>query len=183
MVNHITLLIDESGSMGPHTTEARAAITSLLKGVDKSSHIKLIFFDGANYRVIQDCLGSDVVPEIAALYKPSGGTPITDAVYKSIQDSSLQTTDIRQLDEKHKTIIFTDGEENSSKYSEPEDLGRAIEHLTENFGWDFQFIGPKNCERGILNYTNSIKIKRENVTLYSDMSEGLKAMENQVINA
>ena len=27
------------------------------------------------------------------------------------------------------------------------------------------------------------KIKKENVTLYSDMSEGLKAMENQVVNA
>jgi len=183
MKTFITLLVDASQSMGKYTKETQESIVSLIKGADQDSYLKLVFFDRDQYQIVANDKISNIAPELGYLFRSRGWTPITDSIHKSINDIVDTVTDIRQLNEKHKFVIFTDGEENTLRYTTKEALGGAIQHMTENFGWDFQFIGPKSCESGVKQYTDSIKIKKENVTLYSDMSEGLKAMENQVVNA
>ncbi len=179
---HIILLVDASGSMSGFTEETRKTIYSIIKDSKPDIHFTLIFFDTLEYKVVCDDYIRNICPELGYLYKANGGTPITDSVYKAIQDITNNVNDIELLSDKHKFVIFTDGEENASKFVKSEDLGRAIEHFTENFGWDFQFIGPKSQERGIKAYTDSIKIKSENVTLYASMSEGLEEMKNKTIN-
>lgn len=180
--NHIILLVDASGSMWSHVNETRESICSIIKELDKDTHLNLIFFNTREYQIVTDDWCRNIAPELAYTYNAHGGTPITDSVYKAIQDITSSLGDIEKLSDKHKIIIFTDGEENSSEYVKSEDLGRAIEHFTDNFGWDFQFIGPKSQEGGIKNYTNLIKIKAENVTLYAEMSDGLKSMKEKVIS-
>lgn len=180
---HVILLVDASGSMSSYVKETRETIHSIIKELNQDIHFNLIFFDTTEYKTVADDWVRNVPPELAYLYKAIGGTPITDSVYKSVQDITKDISDIEKLSEKHRIIIFTDGEENSSTHVKSEDLGRLVEHFTENFGWDFQFIGPKSQETGIRKYTDSIKIKSENVILYAEMSEGLKEMKDKVVNS
>ncbi len=180
--NHTVLLVDASGSMSSHTDETRKSIYSIIKELNKNTHFTLIFFDTGNYKIVLDDYISNIYPELAYTYEACGGTPITDAVYKAIQDITNSVANIEQLSENHKFVIFTDGQENSSKFVKNEDLGRAVEHFSNNFGWNFQFIGPKDEEKTIRDYTNSIKIKKENVSLYANVSDGLKEMKEKVIN-
>lgn len=178
-MKHIILLVDASGSMGTYTQETREAIFNIVKELEKDIHFTLVFFDTYQYNiVIDDQWGID--PYKAYSFKANGGTPITDSIYKAIQDISAAVDDIELLSQEHKIIVFTDGEENSSKFVKSEELGAAIQHMTENFGWDFKFIGPRSCENGIMNYTNSIKIQKKNVSLYSEISDGLKTMKEMV---
>lgn len=180
--NHTILIVDASGSMIPYEDETRKSIYSIIKELNKDTHFTLIFFDTNEYKIVVDDWTSKIAPELGYTYKGNGGTPITDSIYKAIQDITNSVSYLEQLSENHKFVVFTDGQENSSKYVKSEDLGRAIEHFTDNFGWNFQFIGPKSEEKGITEYANSIKIKKENLTLYADMSEGLKEMREKVIS-
>lgn len=182
MKNHTILLVDASGSMSPHIEETRKSIYSIIKELNKDIHFTLVFFDTTEYKVVLDDWVSNICAELAYTYKASGGTPITDSAYKAIQDITKNIQDLERLNESHKFIIFTDGQENSSKYVKANDLGCAIEHFTDNFGWNFQFIGPKNEEASIRTYTDSIKIKKENVTLYANMAEGLEQMKQTTIS-
>lgn len=179
---HVILLVDASGSMSDFQKETRKSIYSIITKLDKNTHFTLVFFDTGAYNIVADNYVKNIEPNVAYAYKSNGGTPITDSVYKAIQEITKQIDDIELLSEKHKFIIFTDGEENSSKYVKETDLGRAIEHFSSVFGWNFQFIGPKSQEKGIKKYTQSIQIKPENITLYASVADGLKAMEQQTIN-
>ncbi len=178
---HTILLVDASGSMQEYEQETRESIFSIINGLGKDIHFTLIFFDTVAYNVVLDDWVRNVTPELAYTYKANGGTPITDSVYKSIQDITNSVKELEQLSENHKFIIFTDGQENSSHYVTSEDLGRAISHFSDNFGWEFQFLGPKAQERSMKSYANQIKIKPENLTLYADMTEGLREMRKKTI--
>lgn len=183
MKKHVILLVDASGSMSGYTKETKNSIYSIIKKLSKETHFTLIFFDTTEYKIVADDYVKNIEPSLAYLYNANGGTPITDSVYKAIQDiTNSGGLDLEQLSQSHKFIIFTDGEENSSKYVTSEDLGRAIEHFSDIFNWEFQFIGPKQCQTGITQYTNSIKIKEKNVMLYANISEGLEMMCNATIN-
>lgn len=173
---HLILLVDASGSMSSHEKETQEAIVEIIKGLDQDTHLTTVFFDDKEYKILINKLVKDTKPEMGYLYEARGWTPITDSVFKAIQDISTNVKDIESYSENHKFVIFTDGAENASKHVTTEDLGRAIEHFTDNFGWNFQFIGPKSEGHGITQYTNSIKIKKENVSLYASVSEGLKTM-------
>lgn len=175
MNKHIILLVDASGSMCGAQDETREAISKIIKDTDKDTHLKIILFDTGEYKILCDNLAAKIPNQLGYLYEALGGTPITDAVYKSIQDI-VADVELENLNQDHKFIIFTDGEENSSHYVKSSELGTAIEHFTENFNWDFNFIGPKSCEIGIKRYADQIKIKSEKVNLYANISEGLNQM-------
>lgn len=179
---HKILLVDASGSMQPYEKETQDTIYSIIKELQKNTHLTLVFFDTVEYQIIVDSLISNIRPELAYLYKANGGTPITDSIYKAVQDITNDIKDIEQLNEEHKFFIWTDGVENSSKFVKSTDLGRLIKHFTDNFHWDFQFIGPKSQEQGIKAYTDSINIPAENVTLFANITEGLKEMKEKTIS-
>lgn len=182
MKTHKILLVDASGSMSLFVNDTKKTIKSIIEKLDTDTHFNLIYFDSEDYNVVADDWKSFVPHDAADKYYARGNTPITDSVYKAIQDTTNEIDDIESLSEPHKVIIFTDGQENDSRHVKSEDLGRAVDHFSSMFGWDFQFIGPKSCEDSIKNYTETIKIKKENVSLYADMKEGLRMMEQKTIN-
>jgi len=182
MNTHKILLVDASGSMSSYVKDTRKSIYSIIKELDQNTHLTLVFFDTTEYKIVADDYVLNIAPELGYTYKALSGTPITDSVYKAIEDITNDISNIEQLSEPHKFIIFTDGCENDSTHVTAKDLGRAIEHFTDNFRWNFQFIGPKSCTESIQKYTNEIKIKKENVTLYASMSEGLTEMKRKTIN-
>lgn len=180
MSKHVICLIDQSGSMHGHEKETREAIINIIKGLEAKTHLKLVFFDSDEYQRVADDLVVNIIPEIGYIYKARGGTPITDTLLKCVQETTEDLT-LEHLNEDHCVVVFTDGQDNSNQHSTPEEVGAAISHLTENFGWEFKFLGPKSEEVGITSYANSIKIKPENLTLYSDVKSGLKEMQAQVL--
>lgn len=173
---HKIVLVDASGSMASYTDETKKAIKNIIQNMNPNHHLTLVYFDSANYFIAAKGLVSKIKSKIANLYSPNASTPITDSVYKAIQDITMRNSGIEYLSAKYEFIIFTDGEENSSHYVSADKLGAAIEHFTKIFNWKFQFIGPKSCEKGINQYVQSIKIEKENVTLYADVTDGLKTM-------
>lgn len=178
---HTVLLVDKSGSMTSHTKETQDSIKSIIEEMDRKTHFTLVFFDHEEYQIVKDDLIRNINPAVAYLYQARGWTPITDSVYKAIQDIVMKVKEVEELSQPHRIIIFTDGHENSSEYVTAEDCGTAIEHFTENFGWEFKFIGPKSQEQDITRYTNTLKIGKENVVLYASVSEGLEAMKEMAI--
>lgn len=180
-MKHLTLLIDASASMVGYTEETRKSVCDIIGTLDPKTHLTLVFFDTREYEIIVSNFVSRINPNIGNLFDSRSGTPITDSIYKAIQDITSEISELEHLSEEHKFVIFTDGEENSSHYVGAEDLGQAIDHLTNEFHWDFKFIGPKSQESGIKSYTESIKIKKENVSLYTDVSEGLNIMKDVAV--
>lgn len=182
MKYHTILLVDASGSMQSHVQETRNTIADIIKGISKNIYFSLVFFDDRKYNIIIDNKQGNIAPSLANKYYARGNTPITDAIYKAIQNVTHNNKDISNLAHKYKFIIFTDGLENASKYATASELGVAIKHFKENFGWEFQFIGPKSDGLNITRYAESININQNDITLYSCIADGLKQMKQLTIN-
>lgn len=175
------LLVDASGSMSSYEFETCSAIKSVIESLEPNTRLTLVYFDSGEYEVVAKDYAKNINPDVAQKYSARGSTPITDAFYKAIQDATDEVKEIESLSGDYTIILYCDGGENDSKYATPEMLAAAIEHMTQYFGWKFQFLGPKSEERSISQYAESIKIKSEDVTLYASMSEGLKEMKEKVL--
>lgn len=178
----IILLVDASGSMSSYLNTTKDTIKSIINDLQKNDFVYLGYFNSSFFQIAaNDYVKNIDVSQAASMYRANGGTPITDAVYKAIVDCVEQFQSAEELNTKHRFVIFTDGEENSSYRATSQELGQAIEHLSDSFGWEFQFIGPKNQSEEISKYTQTIKVRPDNVTLYSDMTDGLKEMRSKVL--
>ncbi len=141
----ISMLLDESGSMG-HLWDA--TITGFNEYVDamrkslaaQDVHFSAIKFDSpAGVTKLQ--VGAPIKDAIRLSrenYKPNGGTPLLDAVARTIQ----ATDEVAGKNKASKIIVViqTDGEENSSKDFKLEQVKQMVEER-QGKGWEFVFIG------------------------------------------
>lgn len=117
-INHIALVIDESGSMVDLRDQVvkvvdneikRMAVRS--KQLDQQTRVSVYTFNTAIRCIIFD---TDVLrlPSIADYYRPDGQTALLGAISKSIDD--LTTTSTIYGDHSFLIYVFTDGQENYS---------------------------------------------------------------------
>ena len=144
---HLLILLDRSGSMSSIVNDVIGGVNTLLaeqrdNGLD--ARVSLVQFDTQDP---QDVVAWGVpVAEITDLdartYQPRGGTPLLDATGLAIgrimvDQQARQATGLPKED-----VIFvtvTDGEENSSREYNLEQVRSLIQGRTED-GWSFVYL-------------------------------------------
>lgn len=159
-VTLVTFLLDRTGSMGiikNDTIGGFNTCTGELKASDTPIEFSLIQFSSEGFQTVCVAAPIKTVPELSdENYKPSGGTPLIEAAYKTIQAVAAS---LSKRTDKPKVIVCiqTDGEENSSDQSVPSDeideqtkqpiplyswrmLKKLVAAKTAE-GWQFNFLG------------------------------------------
>lgn len=141
----ISMLLDESGSMG-HLQQATISgfneyVDALRKTLaDQEVHFSALKFDSpAGITKLQ--VGAPIKDAIRLStenYQPRGGTPLLDAVARTIQ----ATDEVAGKNKAGKIIVViqTDGEENSSAEFKLDQVKQMVEER-QGKGWEFVFIG------------------------------------------
>jgi len=139
-------IIDKSGSMQSMLDAAINGFNSFLedqKSVEGKAVVSTIMFSG-NYKIlyenmdIQNCLYFN-----KENYQPEGSTALYDCLCSVLNKEidNLGNLSLEERPEKTLCIILTDGEENSSKKYNREDVKRMITEMREDFKWEFIFLG------------------------------------------
>lgn len=172
---HNLIIVDESGSMSciyqPALTglnETLQTIREAQKEHENQEHIVwLVTFDTGHFKQIYANTpaekAEDITPE---QYRPCGGTPLYDAMGKSINQLRQMVT----ADDVVLVTVITDGYENASR----EYNGKAIKALVEEMkgkGWVFTYIGANQDVEAV-----AASMSIDNHLAFQEDEEGTKAM-------
>ncbi|MGA5824026.1 VWA domain-containing protein [Kitasatospora sp. NPDC094028] len=122
-VNHVSLVVDKSGSMGPHATQLVRVVDEFVKGLQEESdrlghetRISLYAFDHQVQNLVWD-MDVKHLPSLRGLYSvDNGATALIEAAVKSIDD--LKNIWEGYGEHSFLQVVVTDGEENASGCSE-----------------------------------------------------------------
>lgn len=142
---HNLIIVDESGSMSSIYQPALTGLNETLQTIreaqkehENQEHIVwLVTFDTSHFKQIYANTPAEKAEDITReQYRPCGGTPLYDAMGKSINQLRQMAT----ADDVVLVTVITDGYENASR----EYNGKAIKALVEEMkgkGWVFTYIG------------------------------------------
>lgn len=178
---HYLFILDESGSMQAvhdetinSVNEQLAIIRKTAKKTKSQISTTIMGFDagpeGTRYNyIMRDVPVSRLKNITKEQYKPSGYTPLYDAIF-------MGTTELMNYPacggEKVLVNIFTDGQENSSKIHTISSVRARIEFLTAQ-GWVFSFMGTGTLDT-VKAFSCQIGIHFSNTAAYSGNSEDYK---------
>ena len=139
------LILDESGSMCSIEKQAIDSVNETLQSVraaqkkyeDQEHYVSFVTFNSNSIKAVLDRVEATKVEDITpAQYNPSCGTPLYDAIGKSVMELKKSVAE----NDKVLVTIITDGYENASReYSQS-----SVKALTEKLGqrgWTFAYIG------------------------------------------
>lgn len=139
------LILDESGSMCSIEKQAIDGVNETLQSVraaqkkyeDQEHYVSFVTFNSDSIKTVLDRVEATKVEDITpAQYNPSCGTPLYDAIGKSVMELKKSVAE----NDKVLVTIITDGYENASReYSQS-----SVKALTEKLGqrgWTFAYIG------------------------------------------
>ncbi|MCE9587772.1 MAG: VWA domain-containing protein [Verrucomicrobia bacterium] len=147
-LTEIAFILDRSGSM---QSIAEAAVNSFneLLARQQAEHdqtpvkMSLVLFN-AEYEVPFASVNAPELPRLhMATYAPDGGTALLDAIGRTIDELGLRLAAMSDTDRPGKVIlaIMTDGEENSSRIFNWEQISEKIRHQQDVYKWEFLFLG------------------------------------------
>ncbi|MCX4751061.1 VWA domain-containing protein [Kitasatospora sp. NBC_01287] len=118
-VNHVSLVVDKSGSMRQHETQLVRVVDEFVKGLQEESdrlghetRISLYAFDHEVHNLVWD-MDVKHLPSLQGLYKvDNGATALIEAAVKSIDD--LKNIWEGYGEHSFLQVLVTDGEENAS---------------------------------------------------------------------
>ncbi len=142
---HNLIILDESGSMMSIYKPALDGVNETLQTIrgaqeehpEQDHFVTLVTFDTGHFnQIYSDTPASKAIDIKTDQYRPNGGTPLYDAMGRSINElrSKVAKEDIVLV------TIITDGYENASREYD----GKAIKSLVEAMraeGWVFTYIG------------------------------------------
>jgi uncharacterized protein YegL len=143
---YIQLIIDRSGSMQSLRPTVVSGVNDFLAGQRKQPgvcHAGLTWFGGIVDMVYDNKPLSDVKDLILADYKPDGGTPMNEAICRSIDALGERLAKLPEADRPAlvTVLIVTDGQENASapEFTNAE-VKRRVEEQTKRYNWNFQYL-------------------------------------------
>lgn len=147
---HISILLDESGSMSSKKQDVVGGINEYLKiqkEVPGKATVSLYTFDGRggdpNY--LRRKIDFEDILNVSDFndFHPRGMTPLLDATVDSITEvgEKLASLSEDQRPAKVLFIIFTDGLENTSQTQTKDSVKNLISQQTDIYKWDFAFLG------------------------------------------
>lgn len=142
---HNLIILDESGSMQSIYRPALSGLNKTLQTIREAQKehegqfhlVSLIAFDSDHYNRIYWNTPADKAVDVRPdQYCPCGGTPLYDAMGRSINElaSKVKKEDVVLV------TIITDGYENDSQEYSGKAIKCLIEAMKEN-GWVFTYIG------------------------------------------
>lgn len=146
-LTQITVVLDRSGSMAVVREATVLGFNEFVNGqkaVPGEANLTLIQFDTENAyeRVFDQPLRS--VPKLTLeAYVPRGGTPLHDALGRTITELGAKLAKLEDAERPGKVVVvvMTDGLENSShEYTAPQ-IAEMIKHQREAYRWEFIFLG------------------------------------------
>ena len=156
LVNHVTYVLDASGSMG-HLTDAVVKLfdnqmkdlAEMSKKNNQETRVSVFTFRTDGWRSAQvECMIYDTdvlrVPSIKQMYVPNGGTPMIQGVIESIQD--LRRIPEMFGDHAHIMYVITDGQETEDRFGGSK-LRAVITALPDN--WTIGCLVPDQMCRDL----------------------------------
>ena len=145
-VTEIAYLLDMSGSMSPHTEAAVSSFNEFLREqqeVDGIARLTLVLFDDQYEIPIDNIPVSEVTCIDTTIYRPRGATALLDAIGRTTKSfrKRIEKLPKKQRPDQIIFAIFTDGEENSSRNYNWQDIAEIIQKRQKKDGWQFLFLG------------------------------------------
>lgn len=158
----ITVLLDRSGSMESIAKDVVGGMASFIKEQKSAG-------DNATFSLVQfDSQGVDTVVDAKPIkeaseqidFQPRGGTPLLDALGKTIVKTGERLSAIPMDDRPDKVVfvVFTDGQENESREYKKDTIRSMIERQTKDYNWQFVYLGANQdsfAEAGTLAFAGA----------------------------
>ena len=146
-LTQITIVLDRSGSMASVRDATISGFNEFVEGQKAApgdALMTLIQFDSENaYEMVFDKALRDVPKLTVETYVPRGGTPLHDALGRTITELGAKLGKMAEDERPGKVIIvtMTDGFENSSHEYKASQIAEMIKHQREAYQWEFIFLG------------------------------------------
>ena len=144
---HITVILDRSGSMEAICDDTIGGLNAFVeqqKAGSGEATLTLVQFDSQDpYEVIHHFTPIGEVPALTRkTYVPRGGTPLHDALGRGINDIEASIGKLNDDERPEKVIVavITDGQENSSREFNKEQVEKMIKSKSSEAGWEFMFL-------------------------------------------
>lgn len=142
---HICIVLDSSGSMGGVQSETKISFNNFVeeqKKIDGDVTIDVYQF-ASKVKKIVDFKNINDISDLMSDYRCDGWTALNDAICIAIDEVGNKLASLSE-DERPEKVLFmilTDGEENYSKEFSSSDVKNKINHQTEQYKWDFLYLG------------------------------------------
>ena len=173
----IAAVLDRSGSMESMREDAMGGFNAFLDDQKKapgSAELTVALFDG-RYEVLHDAADIQIIePLTEATYVPRGGTALYDAIGRTINVLKAGI-DKRPEDEqpgKVIVVIITDGQENSSREFNRDQVFEQIKQLKAGKNWKFIFLA---ADQGALAVGQELGVGRSMSAVVGGTKKGARS--------
>lgn len=184
---HIAIVLDRSGSMSSCADDTKGGFDTFVADQKKAvgtATLTLAQFDN-EYEVIHSAKNIQEVPPL--VFIPRGGTALLDAIGKTIATTgeALAALPEDERPERVAFVIITDGHENASKEFKREKIMEMIKHQTENYKWEFVFLGANQdaiqagASMGIHGMNSMTYDAKNTGQAYVSMSSNMRSMRSR----
>lgn len=143
MKTMIYLILDRSGSMSGRESDVVGGVNAFIekqKQLQEPASIAFIRFDSGAIERFRPMQNLHAVMQLAQMdYIPRGGTPLLDAVGRTLTEADADW--VNERPDQAVAVIVTDGQENSSTYYSKVQVKRMIEARQESGKWAFIYLG------------------------------------------
>lgn len=142
----VTVVLDRSGSMGSWRSDVINGINGFLDDQSKNEKpvdVTLTQFD-TEYQVDYESKNVKIAPRLnLRTYVPRGGTALYDAVGRTIQSMGARFSRMPENERPARVVllVYTDGEENSSREYSQSKIRAMLEHQQSAYNWQVLFLG------------------------------------------
>ena len=166
MKTEIIFILDRSGSMSDVADDVRGGFETFIKDQQQlpdQAAFTLVQFDD-QYQI--DYEGVSIHSDIKLSYTPRGATSLLDAIGKTIVSQGERFAAMSDENRPDKVLVFiqTDGQENSSKEYNVNQIKNLIEQQTTKYNWNFVFL---SSDLNAVNQARSYGINAANVAGYA----------------
>jgi len=182
LVNHVVIVLDQSGSMDPIKGEIVGSFNQQIESIKESTgemktDVTLVTFDSEVNAPTLLCTDAYDVPELTLeSYKPRGMTAMYDAVGTTIDKMKL----LRDADSDKTSFLFviiSDGMENNSKVFDGLKLSETIKEIEKTDRWTFTYVG---ANQDLAKVSKSTGIDMGNSLRWASSSSGTQSMSSNV---
>ncbi len=181
-VVHVQIVLDRSGSMNPIAAATIDALNGFL--AKQRAHpgilrLSLVDFDSREpFRIVIEGVPiAEVMDLTEADYQPRGGTPLLDAIGRSVERLDARVAELP--DEDQVLVIITDGHENASTDYTAADIAQLLEARQEA-GWTVLFLG---ANQDSFSTGDTMNMRRGNVRDFDASVDGVQSAMNLAADA